>query len=447
VKRENVKKKERREENSDSSSDEEVEKERPPSPRKTRSTGSGAVEEPILEKVELKPEPVVKEEVQADGVEEAEIKVETIERKPANLEILIPKEEVKEEAATARSTSPLKSPELCSPSASGLLKSPGKPAMGLPDQTGLIVGVNTINYDVSFRNKTKTREEKKMEMIMKAIEAMERQEARKRTEGGDSSTEKPEKKRRRSNSIKTSKELNAVDSNLDASSADESSAGGSRTRPVKPRGKKTAGLAARRRSRAKSGDSSAMSDADGADTATPEEAAREFKFPRHKRHTGIFPEAGDVDDDVSRQYLRGSRSPPGIANHLLRSSSSGSKVPDNSRYARQPSGPGCVEWSPALQSLPGTPDPCIPSPVPLPAAPLSATPGCSAKKRWLRAAMDQVAEDQGSPSTVSPEPDYTDYTPLKKRRLANYRETEEEARAASERVSSLIQKCLKPYIM
>ena len=83
----------------------------------------------------------------------------------------------------------------------------------------------------------------------------------------------------------------------------------------------------RRRSRAKSGDSSALSDAEGTDTAGAEEngPAREFKFPRHKRHT-VFPDAGDVDDDVSRQYLRGSRSPPGIANHLLRSSSGGSKV-------------------------------------------------------------------------------------------------------------------------
>ena len=27
----------------------------------------------------------------------------------------------------------------------------------------------------------------------------------------------------------------------------------------------------------------------------------------------------DVDDDVSGHYIRGSRSPPGIANHLLRS--------------------------------------------------------------------------------------------------------------------------------
>merc|ERR1712012_1096540 len=42
-------------------------------------------------------------------------------------------------------------------------------------------------------------------------------------------------------------------------------------------------------------------------------------------------------------------------------------------------------------------------------------------------------QGSGSPSTISPEPDYTDYTPLKKRRLANYREAEEEVRAASEK--------------
>ena len=43
--------------------------------------------------------------------------------------------------------------------------------MGLPDNSGLIVGVNTINYDASssVRNKAKSREERKMEMIMKAI--------------------------------------------------------------------------------------------------------------------------------------------------------------------------------------------------------------------------------------------------------------------------------------
>ena len=58
--------------------------------------------------------------------------------------------------------------------------SPGK--MGLPDNSGLIVGVNTINYDASssLRNKAKSREERKMEMIMKAFEAMERAEQKKK---------------------------------------------------------------------------------------------------------------------------------------------------------------------------------------------------------------------------------------------------------------------------
>ena len=55
--------------------------------------------------------------------------------------------------------------------------------------------MNTINYDVSIRKKPKTSVEKKMEMIMKEKEAMERAEARKRSEGGDSSSDKPEKKR------------------------------------------------------------------------------------------------------------------------------------------------------------------------------------------------------------------------------------------------------------
>merc|ERR1719225_2237386 len=444
VKRENVKKKERRGEVSDSSSEDE-EKERPPSPRKTRSGGSGAVEEgkePVPEKMDVKAEIKV-EEAEADGVNVEEVETVKVEKKtaraaPAKLEIVIPKEEVKKEEVTESAVSPMKSPDIGSPSSS-LLKSPGKPALGLPDQSGLIVGVNTINYDVSFRNKAKTREEKKMEMILKAIEQMERTEARKRNENCDSSSEKPEKKRRRSNSIKTNKDLNNVDSNLDASSADEScstTGGTSKPRAGKGRGKRSGGVALRRRSRAKSGDSSALSDAEGTDTAGAGEEngpAREFKFPRHKRHT-VFPDAGDVDDDVSRQYLRGSRSPPGIANHLLRSSSGGSKVPDNSKYERKPSGQSTPQSAPAILSMPSM---ASSDASPMPTPPISvSTPGCSAKKRWLRAAMcEDSLEDQGSgsPSTISPEPDYTDYTPLKKRRLANYREAEEEVRAASEK--------------
>ena len=88
------------------------------------------------------------------------------------------------------------SPSIMSPALSG--KSPTKPSLGLPDRSGLIIGVNTLNYNVSFRNKTKTREERKMEMIMKAFEDME-----KRIESETSSSvPKPEKKRRRSNSFK-----------------------------------------------------------------------------------------------------------------------------------------------------------------------------------------------------------------------------------------------------
>ena len=52
----------------------------------------------------------------------------------------------------------------------------------------------------------------------------------------------------------------------------------------------------------------------------------------------------------------------------------------------------------------------------------------------LLAILNIQYQGSGSPSTISPEPDYTDYTPLKKRRLANYREAEEEVRAASEKV-------------
>lgn len=82
---------------------------------------------------------------------------------------------------------------------------------------GLIVGVNTINYDASssVRNKAKSREERKMEMIMKAIEAMEKAEQRKK-DGTDGTPGDPPSKRRRSSSSYRN------DSNLEASSADES---------------------------------------------------------------------------------------------------------------------------------------------------------------------------------------------------------------------------------
>ena len=76
-----------------------------------------------------------------------------------------------------------KSPSAKSPPASSTASAKASPAkLGLPDSSGLIVGVNTINYDASssLKNKAKSREERKMEMIMKAIEQMERAEQRKR---------------------------------------------------------------------------------------------------------------------------------------------------------------------------------------------------------------------------------------------------------------------------
>lgn len=101
--------------------------------------------------------------------------------------------------------------------------------MGLPDSSGLIVGVNTINYDASssVRNKAKSREERKMEMIMKAIEQMEKAEQRKKDHTGTEGHPTPNsgagaggKRRRSSSSYRNSN--SAFDSNLDASSADES---------------------------------------------------------------------------------------------------------------------------------------------------------------------------------------------------------------------------------
>ena len=126
--------------------------------------------------------------------------------------------------------------------------------MGLPDSSGLIVGVNTINYDASssVKNKAKSREERKMEMIMKAFEAMEKAEQRKK----ETVDEKPPSKRRRSSSSYKN------DSNLEASSADES-------KPIelkrnrKKGGRKTPGSTPqRRRSRVKSGDSASNISAD-----------------------------------------------------------------------------------------------------------------------------------------------------------------------------------------
>ena len=197
----------------------------------------------------------------------------------------------------------VKSPEmapLCSPAAA---KSPGKPALGLPDQSGLIVGVNTINYDVALRNKSKTREEKKMEMILKAIEAMERAEARKRSDptglggggGGESFAERSvSAKRRRSSSAKKE----SIDSAVEASSADEGGGGPGEVKSERPRlskGRRRRNPVLRRRSRAKSGDStSAMSadeggcgiegtpNADSEAASTPGEM-QPFKFPRHKK--------------------------------------------------------------------------------------------------------------------------------------------------------------------
>ena len=67
----------------------------------------------------------------------------------------------------------------------------------------------------------------------------------------------------------------------------------------------------------------------------------------------------------------------------------------------------------------------------------------------LLAILNIQYQGSGSPSTISPEPDYTDYTPLKKRRLDNYREAEEEVRAASEKVFIflLLLKLLIPFLL
>ena len=191
-----------------------------------------------------------------------------------------------------RSESSEYSKEMKSPDEPGSVtpaKSPGKPVLGLPDQTGLIVGVNTINYDVGLRNKSKTREEKKMEMILKAIEAMERAEARKKSENGESGSERVPGKRRRSNSMKKDN----PDSNLEGSSGEEAETDSKLDRQKVAKGKRRRNLSTRRRSRAKSGDStSAMSGDEGGATPnldsesnlTPGEN-QPFKFPFKKTQT------------------------------------------------------------------------------------------------------------------------------------------------------------------
>ena len=258
----------------------------------------------------------------------------------------------------------------------GSLKgSPSK--LGLPDNSGLIVGVNTINYDASsaVRNKAQSREERKMEMIMKAIEAMEKKEQRK---GG--TTEDPTKRRRSSSSYRN-------DSNLDASSADE-------TKPEpkarnRKKGRKSGpGTPQRRRSRVMSGGSASNMSADeimaSGDSGTPNHSGP-FRFPKTKKSLmsdWLESESNSVndDDDVSANYLKGSRSPPGIATHLLRSTANQSPVKNQ----------------------------------------------CSAKKRWLRQAISEDhTEEVMVNGSASPSSESTVH-PLKKRRLANYKEDQEQ---------------------
>lgn len=286
------------------------------------------VEEPCLPPppaLELKVEPKVEEEEEdketvnvEDEKDASERQSACMERKPTHelkIEIkeAIPEAKAQKEAtdqeakvgqlskgkekSSVSAAASEKSPELPPLSSPAAAKSPGKPALGLPDQSGLIVGVNTINYDASLRNKSKTREEKKMEMILKAIEAMERAEARKRSDPngtggcGESFSERSvTAKRRRSSSAKKEN----VDSAVEASSADEGGPAESKNERAH-KGRRRRQPTLRRRSRAKSGDSTSAMSADegGGGEGTPlveeSEAAstpgemQPFKFPRHKK--------------------------------------------------------------------------------------------------------------------------------------------------------------------
>ena len=186
------------------------------------------------------------------------------------------------------------------------------------------------------------------------------------------------------------------DSNLDISSADESKPEPHRN---KRKGRKSGPTTPqRRRSRILSGGTiSALStDEDHVTTggpipemtSPPETSGGPFRFPKTKKSLAAdwLQESNDShvthvqnDDDVSANYLRGSRSPPGIATHLLRAT-----------------------------------------------APMSPVKNvCSAKKRWLRQAISEDHTDEtpvngnASPSDAC----FGDYvTPLKKRRLASYKD-------------------------
>lgn len=267
--------------------------------------------------------------------------------------------------------------------------SPSK--LGLPDASGLIVGVNTINYDASssVKNKAKSREERKMEMIMKAIEAMEKAEQRKK----DNTDQPPTKRRRSSSSYRN-------DSNLDASSADESKPEPKRNRK---KGRKMPTTPQRRRSRVMSGGSVSNMSADETPIAENNSSVAPlssnsqngpFRFPKTKKtmmsewlHESESNSLHADDDDVSANYLKGSRSPPGISTHLLRST------------AQSP-----------VKNV------------------------CSAKKRWLRQAISEDHTDEvtvnGSASPLSSGEAGNGVmdmvTPLKKRRLANYKVDQEQ---------------------
>ena len=253
-----------------------------------------------------------------------------------------------------------------------------------------------------------------MEMIMKAFEALERKQQRRKESVTETRDEKPvgsglggggggPNRRRRSSSYKLT---GNTDSNLDEmSSADESKPEPKR---AKRKGRKVGSPTTpqRRRSRIMSGGTaSALSTDEDHNLTNSQDAASTpggptggpFRFPKTKKSlmTDWLQESSDVvaaqnDDDVSANYLRGSRSPPGIATHLLRSN-----------------------------------------------APMSPVKNvCSAKKRWLRQAISEDHTDEtpvnGNASPSGSDACFGDYvTPLKKRRLASYKDDQDHQSSGS----------------
>ena len=346
-------------------------------------------------------------------------------------------------------------------------KGSGKPSpakLGLPDNSGLIVGVDTINYDASssLRNKAKSREERKMEMIMKQIEALEKAEQKKkehehgggpgivggggepgyRPVGGPEERVASAKRKRRSSSATAKSNHASTDSAMDVSSAEEG-----RDAPLKqPKrstktrkkggsggesGKSGPPTPQRRRSRVLSGSASVSENEGGGGNGgansgesgsggSSSNANGPFRFPKTKKMmmsdwlqadaaAEAAAAAAEEDDDVSASYLKGNRSPPGIATHLLRSAplSPAKSVSAKKRWLRQAISEDQTEESAAATAAAA-------------AEVLANINGCASPSETV---VGAATSETGGAAVSAVDTSSLDYvTPLKKRRLASYKD-------------------------